>query len=143
MEINKYNTYTNSSTGTQKESTGMSQKKEDFEKIIIPKAQAYLAETAQREVPENGLFTKVYAAFEVPDSNNNGLLYIIPHPKNNKTERIFLIGVHHKNSDRLFSNEILTGTKKEIINFIKDSKNQKEITDTVYKLSKQSDSFYN
>ena len=79
----------------------------------------------------------------MPDSNNNGLLYIIPHPKNNKTERIFLIGVHHKNSDRLFSNEILTGTKKEIINFIKDSKNQKEITDTVYKLSKQSDSFYN
>lgn len=110
--------------------------------ILVPKTKEVLAETAEKQVPENGLFRKVFVSFSVPDTDNKALLGIEYDEAEPKTQRRLFVGVHHNNSDRLTQNYLLKGTKAEIIEYLKDGSNQQSIIESVTNLSKKTDEYY-
>ena len=144
MEINGFNNYNNSFSGINKgNGTVVSQEKKDkFQNVLMPNLCKAYYDLAEKEVSEYGFFGKVYAEFPIPETINKGQLYITPDTKD-RTQRYLSIGVHHPNSDRMVSNFLLKGTKKEILDYIKDSKNYDEIINSAFNLSKEVDEFYN
>ena len=110
--------------------------------ILVPKTKEVLVETAEKQVPENGLFRKVFVSFAVPDTDNKALLGIEYDETEPKTQRRLFVGVHHNNSDRLTRNYLLKGTKTEILEYLKDDSNQQNIIDSVNTLSKKTDEYY-
>lgn len=114
----------------------------NFKSMVFPKVCELLNDTAEREVPENGMFRRVLVAYDIPDSQTNeGFLDIAHHPKD-KDKRVLSSNVHHKNSDRIFSNIIKIGTKKEIIDYLKNDKNHEELINSALELSQKADEYY-
>lgn len=109
---------------------------------LVSKTREFLADRTEKEIPENGLFRKIFVAFDVPETNNEALLLLEMDGEEPRTQRRLSIGVHHKNADRLTSNYVLKGTKKEIIEYLKDFSNQQFIIDTVKDLSDKTDEYY-
>lgn len=110
--------------------------------ILVPKTKEVLAESAQMQVPENGLFRKVFVTFSVPDTNNKAVLGIEYDENEPKTQRRLFVGVHHENRDAMVKNYILKGTKSEILEYLKDNSNQQNLIDTVNMLSTKADEYY-
>lgn len=117
-------------------------KNESTTDLLITKSREYLAQRAEREVPENGAFTRIFVAYDIPDSQNEAVIAIEHDEKEPKTQRRLSIGVHNQHSDRLFSNYVLKGTKEEILNFLNNKENQETIKTTISNLSKKADEYY-
>lgn len=109
---------------------------------LINASMEYLNNAVEREVPENGKFTKVYVSFDIPESSNLGLLYVTHDEEDPKTKRRLILGVRHKNRDRLVSNQLLTGTKEDILKYLSDLNNKAEIKALLCDLSNKSDEYY-
>ena len=116
---------------------------EEKMQVIMAKGREELCDMTEREVPENGDFKKVVIAFLIPDSNNEAEVSVESDKNNFKTQRYLSVGVHHKSRDRLLSKYILNGTKKEILDYLNDDKNQTEIIEKIQELSKKVDNYYN
>lgn len=110
--------------------------------LLISKSREYLAQRAEREVPENGIFTRLFVAYDIPETKNEAIIAIEHDEKEPKTQRRLSIGVHNQHSDRLFSNYVLKGTKQEIINYLNKKENQEVIKTTVANLSAKVDEYY-
>ena len=111
----------------------------DFEQIQ-KNAVEKLYERAQREVCEWGDFSKVSEDF----SENNGAksfkLYITPSPDRKKpTTRILQMSVETPHGATFFSADILRGTKDDILKFLADEKNLKQISGYAAMLSERLD----
>lgn len=117
-------------------------KNESTTDLLITKSREYLAQRAEREVPENGAFTRIFVAYDIPDSQNEAVIAIEHDEKEPKTQRRLSIGVHNQHSDRLFSNYVLKGTKEEILNFLNNKENQETIKTTISNLSAKTDEYY-
>ena len=140
QKINGTN-YTPQYSGINKGNLEMLSKDEKMQ-ILIPKCSEVLTQRAEKEVPENGKFRKIFVAFDIPDTKNEALITIEADAKDYKNQRRVSIGVHHQNSDRVVSNYMFKGTKQEIIDYLKDSKNFPEFTQTVNELSTAIDDYY-
>ncbi len=116
--------------------------KESTTDILISKSREYLAQRAEREVPENGMFTRLFVAFDIPETQNEAIIAIEHDEKEPKTQRRLSIGVHNQYSDRMFSNYVLKGTKQEIIDYLNNKENQESIKTTVSSLSSKVDDYY-
>ncbi len=110
--------------------------------VLATKVKEILLEQSERRIPENGKFGKVSMGFYVPDSDNMGILYAEYDPKDPKTQRILSVGVYHKNSDRITSNIVAKGTKKEILEYLKSQDNNEELIKTIDDLSAATDEYY-
>lgn len=110
--------------------------------ILVPKTKEVLAETSEMQVPENGLFRKVFVSFSVPDTHNKAILGIEYDENEPKTQRRLFVGVHHENRDAMVKNYILKGTKAEILEYLKDTSNQQDLINTVNMLSDKADEYY-
>ncbi len=102
----------------------------------------FLYDIAQREVPENGIFSKVYAGYNVPESNNQVIFYIEYNENNPKDLRRLVASCHHKNSDRLFYQNMFEGTKSQILDFIDEPDNFKYFLDSAKHVSNTVDEYY-
>lgn len=92
---------------------------------------------AQREVCEWGNFSEVVEEFSSP-SGQNYTLYIKPSPnKETPKVRILEMGIQIPNTSRMFSVEVTRGKKEEILNFLSDENNLKEISDCTKILSQR------
>lgn len=140
-KINNNQNYINSFHGSNKDKPVMLNKDERM-KILIPECKKVLSDIAQREVPENGKFMRVYVDFEIPETMNKGIFTIEHDEKDPNKLRTLSLGVHHQNRDKLFSNYLLTGTKQEILDYLKDSANQDKLIETVNHLSEKTDDYY-
>lgn len=92
--------------------------------------EASCANLLQREryIPENGKMTPMEIAFDVPGSVHEAFLRIQHDPEDPKNLRNLLIGVNRANSDVRDSFYIQTGTKAEILEYLKKTENDnKEI----------------
>ena len=116
--------------------------RDEIIKKLTDMAVSYLRNVSERTVPENGKFANSFVTIELPESQNIALISIEPSAKEPKTQRILLVGVHNKYSDRIFSNYMFTGTKKEVLDYIDGGKNNSEIIDSINTLSKKADDFY-
>lgn len=135
---NQYNTsFSNVPNGRKEIMT-----KDEKMNILVPKASNLLAQRAEREVPENGKFTKIFVAFDVPDTQNEALISIEADQGQPKDMRRLSIGVHRMNSDRITSNYMLKGTKREILDYLKKAEVNSEFIKTVYSLSDSVDDYY-
>lgn len=109
---------------------------------LVAKTMEFLSDRTEKEIPENGLFRKIFVAFDVPKTKNEALLLLEMDGEKPRTQRRLSVGVHHQNADRLTSNYLLKGTKKEIIEYLNNKDNKKEIIDAVKKLSDKTDDYY-
>lgn len=92
---------------------------------------------AQREVCEWGNFNEVIEEFDSPNGQNY-TLYIKPSPnKETPKTRILEMGIQIPNTSRMFSVEVTRGKKEEILNFLSDENNLKEISDCTKILSQR------
>ena len=84
---------------------------------------------AQREVCDWGSFSKVSEEFSEPDGKKIFKLYITPSPDNKKpTTRILQMSAESPFSTTFFSADILRGTKDDILKFLSDENNLKQIS---------------
>lgn len=142
MDVNNnYNNYKTSFSGVEKKETKMFDKNRAMN-VLMTSCKEGLYNEAERNVPENGIFGKVSVAFIIPKSNNEGLFYVTHSAENPKDQRVLSVGVHHKNSDRMTSNILLTGTKEEILEYLKSEENTQALIDTVNHLSDKTDEYY-
>lgn len=144
MDItNNYNQYSAASfSGVKKENPNKMNKDEKM-KLLIDKGFKLLHDKAEREVPENGPFaSKVFMAFDVPDSQNEALM-VIEHDKiDPKTQRRLSVKLHRPNSDRYESHYMFKGTKQEILDYLNKAENQPDFINSVNELSKSVDDYY-
>lgn len=106
---------------------------DDTQKTAVEK----LYSRAQREVCEWGNFSEVIEEFSSP-SGQNYTLYIKPSPnKETPKVRILEMGIQIPNTSRMFSVEVARGKKEEILNFLSDENNLKEISDCTKILSQR------
>lgn len=123
---------------------GKNEMQEDKSKMdnLVAKTMEFLSDRTDKEIPENGLFRKIFVAFDVPKTNNEAMLILEMDNEDPRTQRRLSVGVHHQNADRLTSNYLSKGTKQEIINYLNNKENQAEITESVKKLSDKTDDYY-
>lgn len=87
-----------------------------------------LYDRAEREVCEWGNFSDVVEKFEDPNGSEEYMLFITPSPNLQKPkERILNIGVQVPNTDRMFSMNIKRGEKKDILEFLANEENLRDI----------------
>lgn len=142
MDINNnFNNYKASFSGIEKKENKMFDKNKAMN-ILMTSCKEGLYNAAERKVPQNGIFSKISVAFEIPKSNNEGLLYITHSAEDPKTQRVLSVGVHHKNSDRMISNILLKGTKEEILANLSSKENTQELVNIVNHLSDKTDEYY-
>ncbi len=101
-----------------------------------------LADKTEMEVPENGKFSPKAIQFMITGTDNIARLEVSYNVDNPKDLRDVNIGVRHKNSDRMYNNfGIYTGTKKEIIEYLKNIDIESVLGD-VMNLSSKVDEYY-
>lgn len=116
----------------------------DKTKLAAKSAVNYLKENIERTVPENGEFSKRAAAvaFKIEGTQNFAKLSVEHSPTNPKNERVVLLSVFRQGSDKLFSNYILDGTKKDIVEYFKNDKLSEQVYETAQGLSDKVDKHY-
>ncbi len=138
---NNYNNYNSSFSGIDKDKIPMLSDDEKTN-LLIEKSRDILYQRAEREVPENGKFRKIFVAFDIPQTQNEALITIEHDAIDPKTNRRLSVGVHRQNSDRITSNYIFKGPKKEVLDYLKNNDNQNELYKIVTDLSKSVDDYY-
>ncbi len=96
----------------------------DVEKSTVEK----LLKRAEREVCEWGNFSDVIEEFKNPNDGQSYKIFITPSPNKEKPDtRVLQLAAEVPNTDRMFSVDIKRGTKKDILNYLSESKNLGEI----------------
>ncbi len=136
-----FNKYQNSFSKLSKGSDEMINNDVVFKKIVMS-SNKLLSDISERQVPENGQFKSVSIDYNIPDSTNMAKVTIECDKEYPKTQRRISVGVHHQDRDRLISNYMFKGTKKEVLAYLTDEKNQTEFFNTIKKLSEKTDEYY-
>ena len=108
-------------------------------KEYIKMAISDLIKDAERMVPENGKYTPLSAYIEVTKKNNTARIAIEHDPINPKTQRVLNIGVYKNGTDKIHSRYPISGTKKEIINYLSSKDAPAEIYKHIKELSDKVD----
>ncbi len=107
---------------------------------LIEGVQEYIAEHGERQIPENGKFSsRVGLFFDIPGTQNEAVLSVSHDEVDPKNQRRFSVGVRKRNSDKVTSEFLAKGTKKEILDYVKDKSNYPAIKKAVLELSKHVD----
>ncbi len=118
------------------------QNREEKLEFLAGRLREALAARAEMEVPENGKFRKISASINVPETENSAYLIAEHDEINPKDTRRLSIGVKRQNRDSMRTSYIFKGTKKELIEYLKNSDNQEKIIKTINQLSDSTDSYY-
>lgn len=85
-------------------------------------------------VPENNTFTPVYRTVELPCDKE--VKFVAEYDKKEPINtRRFYIGVSNKHSDEIAKKYLFKGTKNELVDFLKDSKNVLDFYEVIKELS--------
>ncbi len=128
-------------TGVKKDSNVETDKNAVFKKIVRT-SNEIIASSAERQVPENGKFKPVSVGYHIPGSQNMAKVIVECDGEEPKTQRRIRVGVHHQDRDRLTSNYIYKGTKKEVLEYLSDEKNLAQFIETIKKLAAETDKYY-
>lgn len=127
-------------SGINKDSKQMNAQ-ERMEKIAI-NCQKAIDNLADRNIPENGKFEKFNIAFDVPETNYQGLITVEADRKMPENQRRLSVRIHNKHSDRFFTNYLFKGVKKEIIDYTQTEDFTKSLLSSVNQLVKSADDYY-
>ncbi|MBQ9246056.1 hypothetical protein IJ182_07310 [bacterium] len=142
---NKYPIYNSQTAKAVRKAKKVAKSKEQVLQGLTKASSELLCTLVERDVPEHGPIQKlVVVKFDIPDSNNVTLLSVENSAENKLENRDLIVGVRHKLRDRLTSNILVNRkNKKEILQYLRDPKNQPEIIDSIKNLSKKTDDYYN
>ncbi len=138
---NNYNNFNAPSFEANKDNFSMLDKEKKTDSLL-EKGRSILYKRAEREVPENGKFRKIFVAFDIPETQNEALISIEHDAVSPEVNRRLSVGVHRQNSDRITSNYLFKGTKREVLDYINNKDNQAELHKTINNLSKSVDDYY-
>lgn len=139
---NRINNFTNkTSTLSKKERLS---KMTDEEKITMfsRNAAKLLAKKVEYEVPENGQFGKCILSFDIPGTQNVACYKVEHDILEPKDQRCFSICAYRNGNDRLTSQQLIKGTKKEILEFLQDENNFQLFKDTLVDVSDSTDEYF-
>lgn len=128
--------------GTNRKEPTKVQSNEEKLQLLVGRACEVMAGRVENEVPENGKFAPLSVSWNLPGSLNRAMLAVEADALNPKDSRRLSVGVTRAGSDKVRQGYILKGTKKEILEFVKDPKNQEEIIKTARQLSDSTDEYY-
>ena len=137
MEINKYNNI-KPFMGADMNKENKKNENRGIEKLI-DKCADVLKEEAERRVPENNKFSRVFAAFNVPDANYEAFISISHDELEPKNTRRISVEIGRVNSDRNYMQYIFKGTKKEILEFLAGAESRKSILKSAAELMEAAD----
>ena len=138
INYNKFRTFFNGKSQNTEQSKGTtvtSNLNDEALNSMTKTSLTLLHERSEREVPENGNFTLVGAIFNIPSSDNQALLSVGHDETDPKTQRLFRVGVRHKHSDKITSHILKSGTKQEILDYLKNPENIEAVKKSVLELS--------
>ncbi len=138
---NNFGNYAASFCGVRKGSDTMPDKDTVLKKIVTT-SNGLLAEAACRQVPENNKFVPVSIDYKLPSSQNRAKVTVEYDNITPENQRRISVGVYHQNRDRVISNYLYKGTKNEVIEYLKDEKNQQAFIDAIKTLSDKTDEYY-
>lgn len=99
------------------------------------------AESIADEIQDRSEMVPVLENF-FSGNKDEALLSVGYDETNPKTQRLFRVGVRHQHSDQITSQILKNGTKKEILDYLKDPKNSEAIKKSVIELSEYIDKNY-
>lgn len=137
MEINKYNNI-KPFMGADMNEENKKNKKSGIE-ILVDKSADVLKEEAERRVPENNKFSRVFAVFKVPDTNYEAFIAVSHDELEPKNTRRISVEIGRANSDRNYMQYIFKGTKKEILEFLAGAESRESILKSAAELMKAAD----
>jgi len=108
--------------------------------ILISKAAEFLADVVQTRIPETGVFQTVSVIFDYPGEPFGGRLAVEKSYEALDSRRI-TAGIHRKNDDRLVSNYLFTGTKAEVLDWLRSAENLPGLIDTFEHLKDRAEQF--
>lgn len=130
-------------TGMPRETNEPMKSRDDLLKRIVPSSSKSFSEFIISKVPENGKFQPFSFSYVIPGTTNKVKMTVEYDGQDPKTQRRLSVGVHHKDRDRLTSEYILKGTKKEIMSYLQDDKNYDFLRKTINELCDQTEAYYN
>ncbi len=126
-----------------KERTSDMQKDENIMDEIANRMCEVLSQRAEREVPQNGKFSKISVSCAIPETQNKARVIIEHDPIEPKNLRRLSVASFRMGSDRLVSSYILKGTKQEIIDYINSPVCAQKVSQLASQLSDSVDKYYN
>ncbi len=113
-------------------------------KELTKRSTETLQEMVKLHVPEKGRMPKaVSVSFDIPATNNHTILTVEESAENKQENRDLIVGVRHKQRDRLLSKLLVNKkSKQDILKYLLDSDNQVVIIKNIKDLSKSTDDYY-
>ena len=138
---NNFIKYNSSCTGLQKEKIKMPIEENELN-ILTSKMREVLLQRIEKELPENGKFAPISVSYTMPETQNKIKIIAEYDPIEPKEQRRLLLSSYRLGSDRMVSSYILKGTKKELMDYIKQDESQNKIIKIADELSKSVDEYY-
>ena len=89
----------------------------------------------ERMIPENGQYAPLAVYVDIKGEEKTARIAVEHDPINPKTQRVINLGVHKNGSDKMYSMYTVSGTKKEILNYLKNKKSKEEIYNHIVDLA--------
>lgn len=137
---NNFIKYNSSFTGLQKEKKMPTEENEL--NILTSKMREVLLQRIEKELPKNGKFAPISVSYTMPETQNKIKIIAEYDPIEPKEQRRLLLSSYRLGSDRMVSSYILKGTKKELMDYIKQDESQNKIIKIADELSKSVDEYY-
>ncbi|MCD8024630.1 MAG: hypothetical protein LUE64_03770 [Candidatus Gastranaerophilales bacterium] len=118
------------------------QDNEDKTQFLTRRCSEILAGRAEKEVPENGNFTKILVTFDVPETQNQASMVVECDALNPKDSRRVSVCARRKGSDRLTSIYMFKGTKKEVLDYLNNKENYPNFVNAVKDVSLSTDEYF-
>lgn len=129
-------------SGNIKKETSKVQDSEEKMQFLTGRVCEVMADRIEKEVPENGKFSPLSVSWDVPETLNKALLRVEADALNPKDSRRLSVGAYRKGSDSVRSSYLLKGTKKEILDYVKNPENKETIIKVARQLSDSVDNHY-
>ncbi len=138
MELNYYNNSYSAKTASFGNAPQKTGEKKMFEEQVNSSIDE-LIQRAEREVPEYGIFSPVNIALKNEDPEvyaKNFKIGVETSAVDKNAKRKVVINADYPNSYRTASGTIFSGTKEEVLKFLKDNTSKKDIIRTLKMFSK-------
>ena len=114
-------------------------------KLLTIKSVDTLKKLVEEKIPVQGRPAEsVSVSFNIPATNNKSIILVEESAENKDIYRDIMLGVRHKQRDRLISKILLPkATKNEVISYLEDTKNHAQIIESIQSLSDETDEYYN
>lgn len=109
--------------------------------ILIPKGMKLLAERTEKEVPDSGRFLPISVSFDYPGTGYTATLRLEPSALGDGTERCLRSYMQESNSDKAVSHYLYTGTKTQILAWLREKKREEELRESYAQLKQSVDNF--